>query len=191
MANYTTSLPDHELFNENSDDFWVFAYGSLMWHPDFEYVDRRLATLEGYHRALCIYSWVHRGTKEKPGLVFGLDVGGVCQGVAYKIPVNTQRSTVGMLRARELVTSVYQEVKTTFSLDDDNQKTVEGLCYTAVLDHEQYAGALSHADTLRYVKQGVGGSGINTEYVLNTYDHLREQGVRDDALAALCRDLRA
>src|SRR5436305_15171687 len=87
-------------------DLWVFGYGSLMWRPGFEFVERVPARLIGEHRALCVYSFVHRGTPEKPGLVLGLDRGGACRGVAFRVAAEHRASSVGYLREREQVTSV-------------------------------------------------------------------------------------
>lgn len=195
MTLYTTTLPDAELFNDNSDDFWVFAYGSLMWKPDFEFTDRQPAVLSNYCRALCIYSWVHRGTQETPGLVFGLHHGDAvgdinCQGVAFKIPPHAQASAVEMLRARELVTNVYQEAQGPIELTGSTSRQVNALFYTAVEDHNQYAGTLTHSELVRFVRQGIGGSGKNTDYVLSTFDQLEAEGIDDPVLAKLCADLR-
>lgn len=67
------------------EDVWVFAYGSLIWRPDFAWQERRLATVRGYHRSLCLWSHDHRGSPDNPGLVFGLDRGGCCRGVAFRV----------------------------------------------------------------------------------------------------------
>ncbi len=87
-------------FDPDTGELWVFAYGSLMWRPGFEFRERRNARLIGAHRALCVYSFVHRGTPEKPGLVLGLDRGGACRGVAYRVAHGKRDETVAYLRAR-------------------------------------------------------------------------------------------
>src|SRR5436305_5765840 len=91
-------------------DLWIFGYGSLIWKPGFDYLEARPAKLIGEHRALCIYSFVHRGTPEKPGLVLGLDRGGACQGMAYRIAEARRVEIIDYLRAREQGTSGYREV---------------------------------------------------------------------------------
>ena len=94
----------------DASDLWVFGYGSLMWRPGFAFEERGLATIRGLHRALCIWSHVHRGTPDRPGLVLGLDRGGSCKGVAFRVAGARRQETIAYLREREQVTSVYVEV---------------------------------------------------------------------------------
>lgn len=89
-------------------DFWVFAYGSLMWDPGFRYKVMQPATIRGYHRSACILSIRYRGTPERPGLVLGLDRGGACRGRAYLVDGANRAEVIDYLDNRELVTGVYK-----------------------------------------------------------------------------------
>jgi glutathione-specific gamma-glutamylcyclotransferase len=166
---------------------WIFGYGSLMWRPGFNYRERHVAVVRGYHRALCIYSHVHRGTPERPGLVLGLDRGGSCKGIVYGVAEKDRREILAYLRAREQATAVYLERLAPAVLADGRQ--VLALAYVADRDHRQYAGKLSRHDLLRLVRQGYGISGGNPDYVRNTHDHLAELGFADETLAWLATRL--
>ncbi|UDL88161.1 gamma-glutamylcyclotransferase [Mesorhizobium sp. PAMC28654] len=158
-------------------DFWVFGYGSLIWRPGFAHVETQRARLHGYHRSLCVYSFVHRGTRERPGLVLGLDRGGSCVGLAFRVPGDLRDEVVAYLRERELVTSVYLE--RTLKVRLDSGATVEAIAYIVDRDHEQYAGALDAARAASVVRGAVGQSGNNEDYVLSTLEHLEALGIRD------------
>ncbi|WP_046861958.1 gamma-glutamylcyclotransferase [Microvirga massiliensis] len=168
-------------------DLWVFGYGSLMWRPGFPFVERRYGLIHGYHRSLCVLSHVHRGTPERPGLVLGLDRGGCCHGVAFRIAAEEVAGTVHYLREREQVTGVYRERHLPVRLDDTRRITA--LAYVVDRAHPQYAGRLPDTELLRLVRQGEGVSGPNTDYVRSTYEHLQAMGVVDPILAGLATKL--
>ncbi|ACA17653.1 ChaC family protein [Methylobacterium sp. 4-46] len=164
-------------------DLWVFGYGSLMWNPGFPVVERRQARLRGYHRALCVLSHVHRGTPESPGLVLGLDRGGSCRGVAFRVAGAQAEATLAYLRAREQVTAVYVERRLGVTIEDGRRVTA--VTYAVDRTHPQYAGRLPEAELLRLVRQGRGRSGANPDYVRNTHQHLIAMGVADPLLARI------
>lgn len=173
-------------------DFWVFGYGSLMWRPGFDYLESVTADLPGAHRSLCVYSWVHRGTRQRPGLVLGLDRGGSCRGVAFRVAGSNRAAVIGYLRERELVTLVYREVWRPVILHSDGRPRVRALTFVTDRDHEQYAGRLSAEAVLGHVRHARGRAGANRDYILNTVAHLRGLGLRDALLervaAALAED---
>src|SRR5438067_4998747 len=171
--------------SESQGDLWVFGYGSLMWRPGFDFVERLPARLIGEHRALCVYSFVHRGTPEKLGLVLGLDRGGACRGIAFRVAEKRRASTIAYLREREQVTSVYREVTRSLWLENDPRQRVSALAYVVDRGHVQYAGRLSLAEQLRHVLQGHGRSGVNREYVLSTVKAIEAEGFRDPQLHRL------
>lgn len=167
------------------EDLWVFGYGSLMWRPGFDFEERTLATVRGYRRALCVYSHVHRGTPERPGLVLGLDRGGSCKGVAFRVRADQAAATLAYLRGREQVTMVYREIVLRAGLADG--RSVRAVSYAVDRGHIQYAGALALPELERFVEQGVGVSGANPEYVCNTYAHMVQLGITDAVLGALAK----
>jgi cation transport protein ChaC len=171
------------------DDLWVFAYGSLMWQPGFAFCERVPARLTGLHRALCVYSFVHRGTPEKPGLVLGLDRGGACRGIAYRVAAAARADTIAYLRAREQVTMVYREMFWPIRLDGDTERRLRALVYVVDRGHAQYAGRLDHDRQLHLVRQGHGHSGPNRDYVLATVREIEAQGCRDADLHLLAERL--
>jgi cation transport protein ChaC len=170
-------------------ELWVFGYGSLIWRPDFPYLERRPARLIGAHRALCVYSWVHRGTPERPGLVLGLDRGGTCRGLAYRVAPADWEAVVAYLREREQVTSVYLERKRRIRFPDGS--TAGALAYLVDRTHAQYAGKLDEEEQFRIVTGAAGRSGANRDYVVNTAAHLVELGMPDRMLSILARRLKA
>jgi glutathione-specific gamma-glutamylcyclotransferase len=174
---------------DDKPELWVFGYGSLMWRPGFEFSDRAPAALIGAHRSLCIYSFHHRGSPESPGLVLGLDEGGACRGVAFRVAPERRDATLAYLREREQVTDVYVEAIRPVSLLDGSGRELEALCYIVDRGHPQYAGRLSTENQAHLVRSAAGLSGTNIDYVLNTVRHLEEAGIHDVELMALAERL--
>lgn len=172
-------------------EFWVFGYGSLMWRPGFAPAESRPALLRGAHRALCVYSVVHRGSEDRPGLVLGLDAGGACRGLAFRVEPEHAQAVRTYLRDREQVTLVYREACRPVDLLDGSGRRVHALCYLVDRSHPQYAGLLPLPEQAELVRQGQGASGDNVDYLANTVRHLAEMGIEDRALVRLLDFLEA
>lgn len=167
---------------------WVFAYGSLIWHPDFEYVERHLVRIHGYHRAFCINSTRYRGTPEAPGVVLGLDRGGSCHGVAYRLRPGEEAQVVEALYQREMPNHVYTPRMLPVRLPGN--RTVEAISFVARRDHHSYL-RISREEVLRRLSSCRGGRGRNRDYAINTWHALREWGIEDAGLGAIARELEA
>ena len=166
---------------------WVFGYGSLIWRPGFTHLGSTRAMLRGAHRSLCIYSHRHRGTPEQPGLVFGLSRGGSCRGVAFEVEGARWDEVHAYLQAREMDRGVYREAMRPVELDDG--RLVQALAFLVDDRHVQFAGRLEIAEQVRLVRLGIGESGPNPEYVLETARHLEQLGIRDRYLTELVQAL--
>jgi cation transport protein ChaC len=160
-------------------DFWVFGYGSLMWNPGFPHVRAEPATLHGFHRSLCLYSHVYRGTPECPGLVLGLDRGGSCRGMAFLVHPDDGPEVLAYLFEREMTHAVYRPRWVPVRVDGARARA-----YTFVVDpnNRQYAGRLDTETLVRLVLQGHGSRGPCREYLVNTVRHLETMGIVDGPL---------
>jgi len=162
---------------------WVFGYGSLMWRPGFDFLERRSALLHGRRRAFCIYSVHHRGTYARPGLVLGLAPGGAVRGAAFRVAEAVWPETYAYLREREQPTETYFEAWRPVRLDDGSK--AEALVFLSDTQHAQWAGALDLEAQARLIAGAVGLSGRNVDYLRDLIAHLREDGVRDHAMEHL------
>lgn len=162
---------------------WIFGYGSLMWNPGFLFADLRPARLTGYHRAFCIYSVHYRGTPRQPGLVLGLDRGGVCDGIAFRIAPERRAETLAYLRQRELIYGVYREALVPVALAHDGDAApVRALTYIAERAHPAYAGCLPLLREARLIRRSAGEGGTNLDYLASTLRHLRTLGITEPRL---------
>jgi cation transport protein ChaC len=163
------------------ENLWIFGYGSLMWRPGFDHLGVEDAQLFGYHRAFCVSSVVHRGTRERPGLVLGLDRGGSCRGKAILCPSAIREPVIDYLYRREMVTSVYVPRMVRIKITGQAQMA-SALTFVADPTHEQYCGKPGIEEAAKIIASAHGRGGPNREYLKSTIDHLDEFGISDGPL---------
>jgi cation transport protein ChaC len=175
-----------------SDSLWVFGYASLMWDPGFPVAERRLARLDGWHRSFCMWSIHHRGTPEEPGLVLALDraEGAMCHGAALKVAAGAEAEALDYLRARELISSAYFEIRLPVTFEKGGGGA-DAVTYVVDPAHAQYCGGLALEEQAKVIARAIGGRGPNTEYLWNTAAHLAELGIEDAEIAWLAERVRA
>lgn len=161
-------------------DFWVFGYGSLMWRPDFPYAETQGALLQGYHRAFCVRSTHYRGSPDRPGLVLGLDRGGICHGRAFRVTREDGPGVAQYLHDRELITAIYEPHEVPVVLNDG--RDVTALAYVVDRHHPEYEGVLSAETIATRIAAAAGVSGSNLDYLRNTLSHLDEFGIEEAGL---------
>ncbi len=185
-------MPEHDSLDSvlghwnGADDLWVFAYGSLIWRPGFAWQERRITTVKGYHRSLCLWSHHHRGSREIPGLVFGLNRGGCCRGVAFRVAAADVPQAFAALWEREMIDSAYTPRWLNCHSDDG---CVSGLVFVLNRGCANYAGELTEENRMAAIRNAVGRSGACLEYVVETDKALRANGIEDCRLGALVRRL--
>lgn len=167
---------------------WVFGYGSLIWNPEVDFNRSELGRVHGYHRAFCIRSTRYRGTPEQPGVVLGLERGGSCVGVAYRLRHDTRRHSIERLYEREMPNRVY--VPTLAAVTLANGRQVRALTFVANRDSDAYQ-RLSEHEILTRLSGCCGQRGANRDYAVNTHQSLQDRGVHDARLARLVYQLRA
>ncbi|MDE2002162.1 MAG: gamma-glutamylcyclotransferase [Betaproteobacteria bacterium] len=168
--------------------WWVFAYGSLLWNPLFPFVEARLATLHGLHRRFCIWSLASRGTPNAPGLVLGLDRGGSCRGVIYRLPPAQAHDEFRLLWRREMVTGAY--APRWLAVDSGGRRFI-ALGFVVRRDHSQYAGKLTIDAQADVVASTCGAFGSSADYLERTRVALITHGIVEPYLERLASRIAA
>lgn len=164
------------------EDLYVFGYGSLIWKPGFAHASTHPALLRGYHRRFCLWSRLYRGTPARPGLVLGLDRGGACRGVAFRVPHAARDEVLAYLDARENPDGEAVYVRRALSVMLlDQGRTAMAVTYVANRSHPSY-GRPCPDTAAAAIAHGIGAAGSNRDYLLQTVTHLEAMGVRDAGL---------
>ncbi len=193
VSDASPPLPAHDPWHYSRldlprGDLWIFTYGSLMWDPGFRFAERMPALLRGYHRSFCIYSSRFRGTVARPGLVLGLDRGGACRGIAYRIAESDVPQSLEMLWLREMRRRVY--VPRLLSVASGEGRRM-ALTFLANRTHNGYAGKLALEHCAAIIAECCGERGPNVDYLVNTLRHLDALGVHDHRLHRLLAKVHA
>jgi cation transport protein ChaC len=163
-------------------DWWVFAYGSLLWNPLFPFDDAQPATLSGRHRRFCLWSLASRGTATQPGLVLGLDQGGSCQGVVYRLPARCAKEELALLWRREMVLGAYRPLWVSTRC---HAKPLVALAFVVDRTHRQYTGKLTLSEQVNVLASATGAFGSSADYLEHARIALVTHGIIDPYLEKL------
>jgi glutathione-specific gamma-glutamylcyclotransferase len=168
---------------EADEDCWLFGYGSLVWNPLFHFEEKRVVTTHGYHRSFCLWSRINRGTPDRPGLVLGLDRGGRCSGVAYRIAPDHIENELRLIWRREMMLGAYVPRWVHVS---DRETRFRAITFTINRASPSYAGRLPAQTIIERLVTCRGRMGPGLDYLLHTADALRAHGIEDRHLQELC-----
>lgn len=163
-------------------DVWLFAYGSLVWNPIVHFAERRVVTVHGFHRRFCLWSRINRGTPEQPGLVLGLDRGGCCTGLAYRLREHQAETELRLVWRREMLLGIYQP--RWLSAADANGR-LPALGFAVLHGGPSHAGRLSDEAVVDCLCRTAGKLGRGIDYLRSTIDGLAQAGITDRHLLRL------
>jgi cation transport protein ChaC len=169
---------------------WLFGYGSLIWNPTVHSVERRTAWVTGWHRAFCLYTPVGRGTVDNPGLVLGLDAGGECTGVAYRLAEDVLEAELALIWRREMVAGAYIP-RWLDLMDAQGVRFGVAIAFTIDPAAARYAGQLAQEIVVQSLATASGALGSAAEYLFSTCDSLLAAGIPDPELDRLAEAVRA
>jgi glutathione-specific gamma-glutamylcyclotransferase len=157
---------------------WLFAYGSLIWKPEFDSVEHRRATVHGWHRAFCLELMRWRGSPQQPGLMLGLQRGGRCDGVAYRLPDGDHAAQLGRLLRREVSDASSMLAVRWLAADIGGEKH-QALVFWVDTGQLNYFVKLPLPEVAHVLARACGHVGSGAEYLFHTVSKLEEFGIRD------------
>ena len=175
---------------------WIFGYGSLCWKTEFPHAETCVGRVEGLTRYFAQRSQDHRGTPAAPGLVatvvrdedlikLGLQetgYAGSCVGTAYRVADADARQVLDDLDFREKGGYTREVVRVAHA-----GGALDALLYRGTVDNPNFdATAIQDLDAAAAtIKDAVGPSGPNRDYLLNLATWLAEVGEEDEHVAQL------
>jgi cation transport protein ChaC len=178
------SLADTLAGHRKGEPVWVFGYGSLIWSPLMEFAERRPARIHGYHRGFYLWSKVNRGSPEVPGLVLGLDTGGSCHGVAYRLHREKVADELAILWRREMVAGTYMP---RWVNAQTRAGSARAIAFVVNRTKPGYAGRLTDERIVAIASRASGHYGSCADYLIQTACSLEAQGIPDSRLSRLAR----
>ncbi len=163
-------------------DVWVFAYGSLIWNPAFHFAERCIGTVEGWHRQFCLWVPLGRGTPETPGLILGLEDGGRCQGVVYRVAATEAEAELDIVWRREMIAGSYTPHWVEVATETGPLRAVTFVINRAA---PHYAGRLTEDQQVEHIALASGALGRCSDYLFSTVEHLEQLGIHDPLLARI------
>lgn len=163
-------------------DVWLFAYGSLIWNPVFTFVERRMGMIYGFHRRFCLWVPAGRGTPDHPGLVLGLDRGGSCRGIAFRIAATDISTELLLVWRREMIVGSYVP---RWVRVEDGKQGFKAITFVINRQHRRYAGELSQETTVNSIATASGHLGSCADYLMQTVNGLLSVGIKDKYLLSL------
>lgn len=166
------------LAEQQPEDVWVFAYGSLIWNPEFDFLEHRAAIASGWHRAFCLRLTRWRGTRDLPALMLALDRGGSCSGIAYRLPRGDHAAQLDRLVRREIDANPPTNVPRWINVKTDGGY-LRALAFVADPVGPAYAGRLPLEEVADVLARAAGHWGSAAQYLFRTVSKLEEHGIRD------------
>jgi glutathione-specific gamma-glutamylcyclotransferase len=167
---------------------WIFGYGSLLWNPAFNFVERRYCSLQGYHRSFCLKSFIGRGTPETPGLMLALKSGGSCEGIALQVDPDNLEEELFILWSREMPMKSY--TPGWVELRTSEGELFHGVAFLSNPEHPRYLDSVSEEESLHLLATGHGHLGTASEYLYNTVSHLADLDIHDPSMSELADKVR-
>lgn len=168
--------------------FWIFAYGSLMWNPNFDWDARHVATIRGYHRSFRVWSRMNRGTPENPGLVLTLECGGSCRGLVYRIKADRVQEEMHAIWKREMSFDSYVPKWLNCHVGEE---PVKALAFTVNRACSGYSGDIPVEVMVNALASARGRYGPAHDYLFKTIETLHAHGIRDTRVEHLAGLVRA
>ena len=167
-----------------NQDVWIFGYGSLIWNPAIHFERKDIMTIYGFHRKFCLKTYLGRGNKEAPGLVLGLDHGGSCRGIAFKIPAKIAAHELEIIWRREMLSGSYIPRWLNGKIKGIS---VKALGFVVNKQEDRYVGDLTDVETATLISKANGFLGTCADYLINTAEHLEDLGIPDKKLSHLVK----